>query len=158
MPTIRRLNAADGRRLRQFWKERWGGEEMVVHGVIFHPQQLDGFVAENDREWLGLATFIISGQDCEIISLDSLRPRQGIGSALIEKVTQTARQAGCRRVCLMTTNDNLYALGFYQKRGFELVAVHRGAVDRARTIKPGIPRIGENGILLRDEIELEMIL
>jgi hypothetical protein len=59
---------------------------------------------------------------------------------------------------LSTTNDNLHALGFYQKRGFELATFRRGAVNESRKIKPGIPRVGENGILLRDEIELEMLL
>jgi len=52
----------------------------------------------------------------------------------------------------------LNALGFYQKRGFELVAVHRGAVNESRKIKPGISLIGANNIPLRDEIELELIL
>lgn len=65
---------------------------------------------------------------------------------------------GCQRVFLITTNDNLNALGFYQKRGFELVAVHRGAVNESRKAKPSIPLIGYDGILLRDEIELEMLL
>jgi hypothetical protein len=60
------------------------------------------------------------------------------------------------RAWLVTTNDNMRALRFYQRLGWELVAVHRGAVDRAReTLKPEIPRVGNDGIPLRDEIELE---
>ena len=39
-----------------------------------------------------------------------------------------------------------------------MVAVHRNAVDRARQTKPEIPRVGQHGIPLRDEIELEMRL
>jgi RimJ/RimL family protein N-acetyltransferase len=73
-------------------------------------------------------------------------------------VVEEARNQNCRRVFLITTNDNLKALGFYQKRGFELVAVHRGAVNVSRKIKPGIPLVGCNEIPLRDEIELEMVL
>lgn len=155
MTSIRRLTRDDLPRLRQFWVERWGSEEMVVHGAIFRPQTLDGFMAD---DWHGAVTFIVHGADCEIISLDSLNEGRGIGTKLIEAVTTEARKQHCRRVFLMTTNDNLHAMGFYQKRGFELVAVHRGAVNEARKIKPGIPLVGENNIPLRDEIELEMIL
>jgi hypothetical protein len=59
---------------------------------------------------------------------------------------------------LITNNDNLPALGFFQKRGLSLVAVYRNAVDVARRLKPEIPLVGKNGIPLRDEIELEMVL
>jgi N-acetylglutamate synthase-like GNAT family acetyltransferase len=77
---------------------------------------------------------------------------------LINAVLGEARKQNCGRVFLITTNDNMQALRFYQKRGFELVAVHRGAVNESRKIKPSISLIGNDGIPLRDEIELEMIL
>ena len=94
----------------------------------------------------------------EVVTLDSLRPGRGIGTALIEAVKSAASAAGCRRLWLITTNDNLHALGFYQKRGFRLVAVHPGAVDAARRLKPEIPLNGNDGIPIRDEIELEIVL
>ena len=106
----------------------------------------------------GLVTFHIAGDACEIVTLDSLHPGQGIGTALIEAVKAAAGAAGCRRLWLITTNDNLHALGFYQKRGFRLVAVHPGAVDDSRKLKPEIPLIGNDGIPIRDEIELEIVL
>ena len=96
--------------------------------------------------------------ECEIVSLDSARQGMGVGTMLIHNVVEEARKKDCRRIFLITTNDNLNALGFYQKRGFELVAVHRGALEKSRKIKPGIPLMGANNIPLRDEIELEMIL
>ena len=155
---IRRLAPRDILRLRQFWSEQWGGEFVVAHGVIYHPEGVDGCIVEDDNEWLGLVTFVIMQDECEITSLDSLREGQGIGTTLMDKVVDEARKQNCRRVFLITTNDNLHALRFYQKRGFELVAVHRGAVTESRKLKPSIPLIGENNIPLRDEIELEMIL
>ena len=82
---------------------------------------------------------------------------RGVGTALIKAVIAAARAAGCRRLWLITTNDNLRALGFYQKRGFALVAVHRNALDRSREMKPQIGFIGENGIPLRGKIELEYL-
>lgn len=156
--SLRRLTQLDLPRLRQYWKENWGDEFVVAHGVTYHPDMLDGFIACSDNEWVGEITYTFSGDDCEIVSLDSLREGQGIGTKLINAVVEEARKHNCRRVFLITTNDNLNALGFYQKRGFEMVAIHRGAVNESRKIKPGIPLIGMNNIPLRDEIELEMQL
>ena len=158
MSALRRLTPDDLPRLRRFWVEHWGGEEMLAHGVVYRPEQLEGFVIEDGEEWIGLLTFFIEADECEVTSLDSLHEGQGIGSRLIDKVIEEARARNCRRLFLITTNDNLNALGFYQKRGFALVAVHRGAVNESRKRKPTIPLVGMNGIPLRDEIELEMKL
>ena len=158
MFTIRRLTPKDLPRLNQFWIEHWGGMEMIVRGEVFRAEQLDGFVAEQNDEWIGLATFYIKDTACEIMSLDSLQEDQGIGTNLVEEVIQEAREAGCQRLFLTTTNDNLRALGFYQKRGFELVSIRRGAVNEARKIKSTIPLIGCNNIPIRDEMELELLL
>ena len=156
--TLRRLSHNDLPRLRQFWIEHWGSEEMITRGRVYRPEQLEGFVIEDaDRaEWLGLLTFVIEEDECEVTSLDSLREGQGIGSRLIDQAIEEARIRGCKRLFLITTNDNLNALGFYQKRGFEMVAIYRGAVNESRKIKPGIPLVGYNNIPLRDEIELEI--
>lgn len=158
MLIIRRITSDDLPRLRKFWAERWGDEFVVAHGVVYHPDLLDGFLAMDGNDVIGLITLAHSDDGCEIVSLDSLREDKGIGSALIKEVIKAAREKGCQRLFLITTNDNLRALGFYQKRGFELVAIHRGAVNESRKIKPNIPLVGENGIPLRDEIELEMSL
>ena len=91
-----------------------------------------------------------------MVTIDSLRPREGIGTALLSRATGLARAAGVPRLWLITTNDNLNALRFYQRRGLRLVAVRRGAVDEARALKASIPVIGESGIELHDEIELEL--
>lgn len=160
MPVLRRLTKKDLPRLRQFWIEHWGGEEMITRGNVYRPEQLEGFVVEeeNRAEWIGLLTFFIKDGECEVTSLDSLRGGQGIGSKLIEQAIEEARARKCKRLFLITTNDNLKALGFYQKRGFEIVSVYRGAVNKSRKIKPGIPLVGYNNIPLRDEIELEIQL
>ncbi len=155
MLSLRRLTPDDVPRLRRFWFEHWGGDEMIVHGARFRPDQLEGFVTE---DWNGVVTYTVRGPECEIISLDSTRAGHGVGTALITAVAEAARRQGCCRIVLTTTNDNLAALSFYQKRGFLLKALRLGAVADARKLKPGIPEIGENGIPLRDEIELELNL
>jgi GNAT superfamily N-acetyltransferase len=155
---IRRLTSEDLPFLRQFWIEHWGGEIMITRGNIYRPEELEGFVIEDGAEWIGLLTFIIKDNELEVTSLDSLREGQGIGSLLLNHVMEEARLRDCSRIFLITTNDNLNALGFYQKRGFKLVTIYRGAVNESRKIKPAIPLIGDNDIPLRDEIELEMNL
>jgi DNA-3-methyladenine glycosylase I len=158
MMQLRRLTEEDLPRLRQFWKDRWGDEFVVAHGVVYYPDALDGFVAFDGEEWVGLITYLFSGRDCEIVSIDSTREGQGIGTKLMDVAVEEARKRNCKRVFLVTTNDNLNALGFYQKRGFEMVKINRGAVHESRKIKPSIPRIGMYNIPLRDEIELEIPL
>jgi ribosomal protein S18 acetylase RimI-like enzyme len=152
---IRRLTHDDLPRLREFWIEQWGSDFMVAHNDIIRYDDVEGFIHE---DWSGLVTFMIRGEECEITSIDSLKAGKGIGTALMEEVIREAKARNCRRVFLITTNDNLHALGFYQRRGFELVAIHRGAVNESRKIKPSIPLIGMNNIPLRDELELEILI
>jgi len=155
---IRRLIADELPRLREYWKKHWGDEFVIAHGVIYRPDTLDGFVTLDGDEWVGEVTYTLTGDDCEIVSIDSLREGQGIGTQLLKQAVEQARKKDCKRIFLITTNDNLNALGFYQKRGFELVAIHRRAVNESRKIKPSIPFVGMNNIPLRDEIELELVL
>lgn len=156
MISIRSLSFDDVPRLRQFLIEHWGGEEMLTRGHVYRPEQLEGLVVEDGEEWVGLLTFFVKDGECEVTSLDSLREEQGIGSRLLKKVIEEAHRRGCKRLFLITTNDNLSALGFYQKRGFQIAAIYRGAVNESRKIKPGIPLVGFNNIPLQDEVELEI--
>jgi N-acetylglutamate synthase-like GNAT family acetyltransferase len=142
----------------QLIREHWGSEIVVVHQVVYTPAELPGFIVVQGDQRMGLITYQIQENECEIVSLNSLNPSVGIGTSLLEAVVNNAREEGCQRVWLITTNDNIQALRFYQKRGFQLVAIHRNAVDESRKIKPEMPILGENGIPIRDEIELEMNL
>ena len=107
---------------------------------------------------VGMLTYVPTQdwRQCEILTLHAGEQWRGAGTALIEAAGQLARRQGCTGLWVITTNDNVDALRFYQRRGFCLVRVHRGAVDRSRaSLKPEIPPIGAYGIPLRDEIELE---
>ena len=143
---------------RELLTQRWGSTRVVSRGAVHQADRLSGFIASLDGKPAGLATYHVAGDQCEIVSLDSLFERKGIGSALIEAVCRSARKAGCRRVWLITTNDNLPALHFYQKRGFTLAALYPNALASSRKLKPEIPLFGLDGIPLRDEIELERLL
>jgi ribosomal protein S18 acetylase RimI-like enzyme len=136
--------------------EYWASCFSVSRGRIHRADLLPGYVALIEKEPMGLLTYHISGKECEITTLNSLREGAGIGTMLIDAAREAALKAGCTRLWLITTNDNLPAVRFYQKRGFELVAVHRGAIAESRKLKPEIPHIGLDGIPIRDEIEMEM--
>lgn len=99
--------------------------------------------------------YIIKNNECEIVVLESFKQNAGIGTALINKIENITKKEECGRIWLITTNDNLNTLGFYQKRGFRIKTVYPGAVDEARKIKPEIPLVASNGIPIIDEIELE---
>lgn len=155
---VRALTPADRDWVARHVTEHWGTEIVAVHGTCYHPAELPGCIAEMDGQPVGLITYHIAGDECEIVTLDSLAEGRGIGTALIEVVKAEAIAADCRRLWLITTNDNLRALGFYQKRGFRLVAIYPGAMDAARKLKPEIPLLGNAGIPIRDELELEIML
>ena len=138
--------------------ERWGSGIVLSRGTIYQPRHLPGFIARRKGLPVGHLTYHLDRDSCEIVTLDSLREGKGVGSALIEAAVGAARAAGCRRLWLITTNDNLHALRFYQRRGFRLAALHPDAVTAARRIKPEIPLVGHDDIPIRDEIELEMLL
>jgi len=155
---IRPLHEDDRDWLEGFVVERWGAPTVVGHGRTYLVAELPGFVALEDDEPIGLVTFTIEDEACEIVTIDSLRERKGVGTALVRAVVDEASEAGCRRVWLITTNNNLRMLRFAQKRGFALVALHPRAVDDSRRLKPEIPVLGANGIPIRDELELELPL
>lgn len=142
-----------------FLNAQWGGSTMILRGEVVDMTGVDGYCAFEEGALVGIATYRMLRPDtAEMLSLDSLRPGRGIGTALTELVAKAAQAAGCKRLVLITTNDNLRALGFYQTHGFDIIALHRNTMDTVRAQKPDVPLIGENGIPLRHEIELERLL
>ena len=123
-----------------------------IEDSLAHP----ALVAERDGQLAGVLTYVLASNSCEVLTLHAAERQSGVGTALLRSVEEVATSAGCSRLWLITTNDNLDALRFYQRRGFRLAALHAGAVDDSRArLKPEIPRTGEYGIDLRDELVLE---
>lgn len=129
---------------------------MVVHATVYDALSLPALLAEQDGRIAGLLTYTVSDEGLEIVSLDAVVRHGGVGSSLLTAAAEVAQQTGARRVWLVTTNDNLDALRFYQRRGLRITDVTPGAVDAARAVKPSIPLSGEYGIPLHDELTLEL--
>ncbi|MBC6974319.1 GNAT family N-acetyltransferase [Bacillus sp. Xin] len=138
-----------------FMRENWGSALMVSRGRVHQLDQLPGFIAIEDNRIIGIITYEISKNDCEIVSLDSFKEKKGIGTKLIECVIDIAKKQCCKKVWLITTNDNTNALRFYQKRGFIMTNLYIDAVKEARKIKKEIPFIGYDNIAISHEIQLE---
>ncbi len=137
----------------------WGADFIITRGRKVYPSEIEGFYAsDDDGERIGLVTFEIIGDQCEVVTLDAFRKFSGVGTALMETVRTIARQRACCRLWLITTNDNLDAIRFYQRRGMTIAAVHVNALEHSRQLKPTIAKIGQHGIPLRDEIEFEELL
>ena len=156
--TIKPIKDSDREWVRGLLMDSWGSPRVVTRGKIHNADELPGFIAVYRDEPAGLVTYRLYGDVCEIITLNSLVEGIGIGATLLDSVRDAASAAGCRRIWLITTNDNLHAIRFYQKRGFVLAALHRNAIEQSRKLKPGIPLTGIDGIPLRDEIEMEILL
>ena len=157
--SIRELTDSDRDWVESVFREYWGGEFIVSRGKAYHAKDVKGVCAVNTKgERVGLATYYIKRHECEMVSLNAFTKVAGIGTMLVDAVKRTARVAGCSRLWLTTTNDNLDAIRFYQRRGFQLVAVHPNAMEVSRKLKPSIPEVGNFGIPLRDELEFEIRL
>ena len=155
---IQQIDQCNREQIDEFIVRQWFSMQMVVRGESIDLGSAAGYYAMEGNEIIGLITYRITDDEMEILSLDSLRKNKGIGTALLNKATLKAVEIGCTKITLITTNDNLSALRFYQKRGFDMVRLHRNALEQSRKIKPEIPLFGENGIPLKHEIELEIIL
>jgi len=158
MVDVRPVTDADRDAVVGILTRSWGTTSVAGHGVRYDAATLPGLIATRAGRAVGLLTYHVDGAEWEVVTLDAVDSGSGIGTALLRSVEQAARAAGASRLWLITTNDNTRALRFYQRCGFDLVALHRDAVTRSRaTVKPSIP-LEVDGIPLRHELELERIL
>lgn len=155
---IYQISQTNRKEIDDFIIRQWFSLQMVVHGESIDLGTADGWYAYQDDEVVGLITYRVSDDMMEILSLDSLNEQHGVGTALLNMAVSYARNNGISKITLITTNDNLSALRFYQKRGFDMIRLFCNAVDQSRKLKPEIPLIGIDGIPLKHEIELEMSL
>jgi ribosomal protein S18 acetylase RimI-like enzyme len=157
MIDVRPLTAEDRSWAVQIETESWGEPVVARLGELVDLTGLPGFVAFLDGRRAGLVSYALRGDECEVVTIRSLREGHGIGRALLDAVRDAAIEGGYRRLWLITTNNNLRALELYQRWGMDIVALHRHAVSDARSrIKPSIPDRDAKGIPIAHELELEL--
>ena len=155
---IERISNETRNLVNQFFIDNWFSTDMSVRGEIIDGTKLDGFLLQEEKTIIGLVTYTFFEDVCEIVSLDSKRENIGIGSSLLKEVEKVAIDNNCKKMRLITTNDNIRALQVYQKRGYCLTKLYPNAMEEVRRVKPNVPELGDNDIPLRDEIELEKLL
>ncbi len=149
---IRATREDDHSAVRELLTNRWAGPEMMLDGETVDASQLPGYVAYAGTELVGLVTLIKRDAEWEILTLDSLSRWGGTGTLLLDAVISEARASGIGRVTVRTSNDNLDAFRFYQRRGFRLENIKQGVIDRERELHPEIPTRGDYGIEIHDEV------
>ena len=152
----KRINIRNRNLINAFIKQHWYTTTMIIRGKEIDMTKAEGFYFSEEKNIIGLITYIVYNDILEITSLDSLQENQGIGSKLVEAVIHEVKERKCQKIVLITTNDNINAIKFYQKRGFDMAHLFRNTLDISRKLKPEIPLIGENSIPLRHEIEFEL--
>ncbi len=156
--TIRSKQPSDNEAICALMLQTWHSIEIVTRGTLYPVLELEGFIAEHESEIVGFVLYRYEDLECEVIVLQSMSEGIGIGSKLMQEVNSAAKNKNCTRIWLITTNDNIYAMHFYQKRGFVFSAIYPNAMAISRQLKPQIPLLGIDGIPLRDEIEFELII
>jgi len=133
----------------------FGSALVASRGRLLDPSSLPALVAWEGERRAGILAFGEEPAGAEVVLLAAAPPGRGAGTALLQALEALGRSRGWERLRLYTTNDNTVALRFYQRRGWDLVALHRDAVARDRLLKPEIPETGRDGIALRHALELE---
>jgi ribosomal protein S18 acetylase RimI-like enzyme len=150
---VRQIEASNREWVGEFALAHIHSLRVVSRGVLHQVLELPGLIAWLDGVPTALLTFHVVAQDFEVVTLHAAQKRRGLGSALLAAARERARQLGCRRLWLITTNDNEPAIAFYRHKGMTLVAVHENALELSRRLKPEIPLTGLGGRPLRDELE-----
>lgn len=153
MPVIiRATEDRDHAAVHQLLTDRWTAAEIMLDDEMIDASLLPGYVAYDGDTLVGLVTLIKRDGEWEILTLDSLNRWGGVGSQLLDAVATEARANDITRLIVRTSNDNLDAFRFYQRRGFRLERIGQGIIDRERELKPGIPLRGDYGIEIHDEV------
>jgi ribosomal protein S18 acetylase RimI-like enzyme len=135
--TIRPATPADRLRIAELADYFWGEVEVRCFGRSY---QVD----------------VLPGEAVNLVMLNVLPQWQGRGTArgLIMALAGVAHAEGASRLIVATTNDDLLALGLYQRLGFTITGVLVGELlEHHGGVKPGFA-----GTPVRDEIQMELLL
>ena len=155
--SVRAIEEGDRDDIAELAMSFMGSTRVARLGRVDDVSILPGYLALEEGKVVGVLSYLVEEKTCELVFLEVVRQWAGIGSRLMAIFTEWAEVQPFDRIILVTTNDNIDALRFYQRRGWRLAEVRAGAVEHARKhLKPGIPETGTYGIPIRDEIVLEL--
>ncbi|MBT2830220.1 GNAT family N-acetyltransferase [Staphylococcus coagulans] len=154
MMDIIEMDQLEESQLKSFFNHYWHDDCMIVSSGVYHLSKLPGFVCVVEEKVYGILTYAIRNTVVEIISINNIEGVRGVGSKLLKALELKVQASPVEEIQVITTNDNLRALGFFQKHGYELEKIMKNAVNDARRIKPSIPLLGDHQIPIKHEILL----
>ncbi|GAB3448428.1 GNAT family N-acetyltransferase [Phycicoccus ginsengisoli] len=158
IPLVRHIVPGDLDWVAEVLLKEWTSTSVARRGQLIEAPGLPGYLATLGGQRIGLVLVDVKGREFEVVAIGTTRPRRGVGRALMERCFAEARATGCRRVWLVTTNNNIAAIAFYQRMGMDLLALHRNAVRVSRELKPSIPVRDDTGVRIDHELEFELLL
>lgn len=158
IPLVRQIVPDDRDWVAEMLLKEWTSTSVARRGQLFEAAGLPGYLATIGRQRIGLVLVDVKDREFEVVAIGTTQPRRGVGQALMERCFAEARATGCRRVWLVTTNNNIAAIGFYQRLGMDFRALHRHAVRVSRELKPTIPVRDDTGVRIDHEPEFELLL
>ena len=151
---VREAKDSDRQAVVALFRRDFGRSQIVAFGEVMTLDATPAIVAEMGGELAGALAYRLFGDALHIVALatDPMWQRSGVGGHLLAEAELLARRLKLGRMVLSTSNDNLPALYFYQRRGYRITeVVPDGLVQHVR-----VPALaGFAGIPVRDEVRLE---
>jgi ribosomal protein S18 acetylase RimI-like enzyme len=154
--SISKITPNDKAKIREFAKRFWGEEEQLTFDRKFIVTKLPAYTAKIGKEIAGFVSFTEMDYALIIVALGVLPQFQnaGVGRSLIKKAEAEARKRKKKSLLVSTSNDDLPALAFYQRLGFQIYEVKPNVIAE----KHGKVQEGIGGLPVRDEIRLRKSL
>jgi ribosomal protein S18 acetylase RimI-like enzyme len=153
---VREATDADRAAARELFARDFGRTKIVAYGEVMDIDQMPALVAVRYADPSGALAYRLHGDALHIVALatDPMWQRSGVGGHLVAEAELIARRLNLRRLVVSTTNDNLPALYFYQRRGYRMTAFAPNSI----IMHTGQEVAGFAGIPVRDEVRLEKLL
>ena len=115
--------------------------------------KLPAYVAKKEDKIVGFVSFAELHDDLIVVALGIIPEYQGVGVGrrLVASAEKEARRLKKKRMLVSTSNDDLPALAFYQRLGFQIYEVKPNAVAE----KHGKVLKGIGNLPIRDELRLQ---
>jgi ribosomal protein S18 acetylase RimI-like enzyme len=151
---VRRAEPEDALDAMALFRRDFGRATVIGFGDSMVIEDCPMLVAEMRGELAGALAYRLLPDALHIVALatDPMWQRSGVATHLEGEATFIAQRHGVSRLLFATTNDNLPALYFYQRRGWTITGVVIGGMLEHFGGQPGV---GFSGIPVRDEIRLE---
>ena len=115
---IRPIEEWDRPLVQEILENEWGSQTLISRGRHLDASALPGFIAQTTTKIQGLVTYHLTEMECEIITLNSFRSGQRIGSSLIAYTEEVARKRGASRLWLITPTTTLRPWHFTKSEDF----------------------------------------